>query len=256
MLYPHVRATPDWTQGFDRAWPQNLYLNPTSPLVSMLAFPPGFDISKTPLVTFRRIDTLLEGSYLDALYRSLHPDSRYLQNASRTSILSDEPLWNLAPEEYVRIFTAPRPEGNYATMVVSTGGHWTTHLFEALRDPSMFNEGIQNVVNFFPEAMRAWADQVQALLHAAARDHPPPPPPVGVGLDKKRALEEAQLARAGTGRPRQVVVRAYLPGHEDCHDFREPISRYTKGKNGWYNWNQIGDMNRAFEVRSSQPVAS
>ena len=50
-------------------------------------------------------------------------------------------------------------------------------------------------------------------------------------------------------RRRQVVVRAYLPGHEDCHNFRAPIGEYAKGVNGWYNWNLIGDFNRAFEVR-------
>lgn len=56
-LYPHVIATPDYSGDnayFDRAWPQNLYLNPKSPLISSLRFPPGFDTEKTPLVTFRR----------------------------------------------------------------------------------------------------------------------------------------------------------------------------------------------------------
>ena len=68
MLSPHFRATPDWTQGFDRAWPQNLYLAPSSPLLPHLRLPPGFDVARTPLVTFRRIDTLLEPTALDALY--------------------------------------------------------------------------------------------------------------------------------------------------------------------------------------------
>ncbi|KAG8969055.1 hypothetical protein FRC03_004729 [Tulasnella sp. 419] len=55
-LYPHVLATPDYTGrwDWDRAWPQNLYLNPQSPLVPKLNMPSGFDIEKTPLVTFRR----------------------------------------------------------------------------------------------------------------------------------------------------------------------------------------------------------
>ena len=224
MLFPHVRATPDWTQGYDHGWPQHLFLEPSSPLISTLDLPPGFDVAKTPLVSFYRVDTLLERGRLDALYRALHPDSPYLPPGD-TSILSDEALWNLAPAEYMRIFTAPRPEGNFGTMVVSTAGHWTTHLFSALSDPGLFANGIENVVAFFPEAMRAWAYEVQALL------------------------DEAEHGPRAARRQRQVVVRAYLPGHEDCHEHREPIANYTGGPGGWWNWNQIGDFNRAFEVR-------
>ena len=237
MLYPHVRATPDWTQGFDRAWPQNLYLNPASPLIPHIKFPPGFDIETTPLVTFRRIDLLFETSQLDALYRTLHPNSTHARAQPNESIFSSEAVWNLAPAEYVKTFTAPRPHGNYATMVVSTGGHWTTTLFSGLRDPELFHDGIFNVVDFFGEAMDAWAREVQALLLKAEDAE-----------RKRRAMQGARAARERRA-PRQVVVRAYLPGHEDCHNHRAPIEEYEKGPNGWYNWNQIGDYNRAFEVR-------
>lgn len=57
MLYPYVRATPDYSLDpwyFDRAWPQNLYLNPSSSIIPYLDLPEGFDIETTPLVTFRR----------------------------------------------------------------------------------------------------------------------------------------------------------------------------------------------------------
>ncbi len=237
LLFPHVRATPDYIENpyFDRGWPQNLYLEPSSPLVKSIRFPPGFDIEKTPLVTFRRVDLLFEQPQLDALYHSLHPDSPYV--SANESIFSDEAAWNLSPEEYVKIFTSPLPQGNYATMVVSTGGHWTTTLFSGLKDTSMFKDGIENVLGFFSEAMEAWAREVQALLDDA---------------------EEAEWAnrRFSIGRsrgrkmaPRQVVARAYLPGHEDCHDHRDPWTSYKPGRWGWYNWNQIGDFNDAFEVR-------
>ena len=238
MLYPHVRATPDYVQNpyFDRAWPQNLYLDPSSPLVSQLSFPPGFDIETTPLVTFRRIDLLFEPAALEALYRSLHPHSPLV--AANANLFSDEATWNLSPAEYVKLFTAPLPRANYATMVVSTGGHWTTTLFAGLKDPELPKDGIQNVVDFFGEAMEAWAREVQSLLDEA----------------EKRERKVAQSGAAGVARghqraPRQVVVRAYLPGHEDCHDHRKPLTEYKPGRWGWYNWNQIGDFNHAFEVR-------
>ncbi|KAI0744295.1 hypothetical protein C8Q80DRAFT_1186117 [Daedaleopsis nitida] len=223
LLYPHVRATPNYVESpdFDRAWPQNLYLSPLSPLVRSINFPQGFDIKKTPLVTFRRVDLLMEESQLDALYHSLHPKS---------NLFSDEAVWNLPPSEYVKILTSPLPEGNYATLVVSTAGHWTTTLFAGLKDANKFNDGIHNVVDFFQEAMHAWAQEVQRLLDEAEKA-------------EQRATGDMGRQRA----PRQVLARAYLPGHEDCHDSREPTTKYKPGPNGWYNWNQIKDFNRAFE---------
>ena len=238
LLYPHVRATPDYVANpyFDRGWPQHLYLEPSSPLVKSISFPPGFDIHTTPLVTFRRVDLLFEQPQLDALYHSLHPDSPYV--AANESVFSGEAAWNVSPEEYVKIFTSPLPQGNYATMVVSTGGHWTTTLFAGLKDTSMFKDGIENVVGFFSEAMEAWAREVQALLDDAEEVE-----------WATRRLKIGRMRGRKTA-PKQVVVRAYLPGHEDCHDHREPWTSYTPGRWGWYNWNQIGDFNDAFEVRA------
>ncbi|KAI0744300.1 hypothetical protein C8Q80DRAFT_1327235 [Daedaleopsis nitida] len=86
LLYAHVCATPNYieNQYWDRAWPQNLYMEPSSPLVRKLNFPPGFDIASTPLVTFRRVDLLLEPSRLDNLYQSLHPDSGHVNETCTT----------------------------------------------------------------------------------------------------------------------------------------------------------------------------
>ncbi|KAI1785474.1 hypothetical protein LXA43DRAFT_976214 [Ganoderma leucocontextum] len=236
LLYPHVRATPDYNENpyYGRDHPQNLYLKKTSPLLSSIKFPSGFDIEKTPLVTFRRIDLLMEQSQLDHLYHALHPDSKYI--APNESLFSEEATWNLSPAEYVKMFTSPLPERNYATMIVSTGGHWTTTLFSGLKDTSMFKDGTQNVLDFFSEAMDAWARQVQALLDEFEREE---------GKRWRMQFDRLSAAR----RPaRQVVVRAYLPGHEDCHDHRAPIAEYQKGRWGWYNWNQIGQYNEAFEA--------
>ncbi|OSC97417.1 hypothetical protein PYCCODRAFT_1377192 [Trametes coccinea BRFM310] len=241
LLYPHVYATPDYIEHpyYDRAWPQNLYLNPDSPLIKTLSFPPGFDIASTPLVTFRRVDLLQEPAALDALYRSLHPDSRVVKE--NVSLFSEEATWNLSPAEYIKLFTAPLPRANYATLIVSTAGHWTTTLFSGLRDTEMYHDGIQNVIDFFGEAMEAWARQVQALLDQAEREEL---------LAEKASTGKLPFGQ-GRGRkhaPRQVVVRAYLPGHEDCHDHREPLKEYKLGRWGWYNWNQIQDFNKQVET--------
>lgn len=238
LLYPHVRATPDYRENpyFDRAWPQNLYLDPSSPLLDQIQFPKGFDVAMTPLVTFRRVDLLMEPSQLDALYHSLHPNSKHVRQ--NESIFSDEGVWNIAPSEYVKIFTAPLPQGNYGTLIISTGGHWTTTLFAGLKDTNMYKDGIQNVLDFFGESMAAWAKEVQHLLNKAD------------AVDRQRSRSMAEDGLETTPKaPRQVVVRAYLPGHEDCHDHREPWTTYQRGPNGWYNWHQIGDFNRVFEVR-------
>ncbi|KAH9941122.1 uncharacterized protein BXZ73DRAFT_98334 [Epithele typhae] len=245
MLYPHVRATPDYTKSktFDRAWPQNLYLDPSSPLFSSLKLPEGFDVATTPLVTFRRVDLLLMPSRLDDLYWQLHPTSKYLHN--RTTLFSDEPLWSLSPAEYVGMLTSPRPVGGYSTLIVSTGGHWTTGAFAALKDDWRSNHGIFNVVDFFREAMQVWAGEVQALLDGARGGsyHAP-----------SDATEQARLAPGGrrvSRRPKprgawQVLVRAYVPGHDSCHSKRHPVWRHTKGMSASYNWPQIADFNRAF----------
>ena len=237
LLYPHVRATPDYRMiaGYDHGWPQNLYLNPDSPLIPHLRFPEGFDIAATPLVTYLRIDLLYTTRELDALYHARHPYSKY--RGPDESVFSDEATWTESPSEYVRLFTAPLPQANYATMVVSTGGHWTTTLLAGLRDAQLFNEGVYNVVAFFAEAMDAWARDVQRLLGEAERE------------GRWRGGVRGREGRA----PRQVVVRPYLPGHEDCHSYRAPVGEYTKGPAGLYNWNQIVDYNRAFEVRPVFP---
>ncbi|KAF5376227.1 hypothetical protein D9615_008547 [Tricholomella constricta] len=219
-LYPHVIATPTYTPNsyFDRAWPQNLYLNPDSPLVKKLSIPPGFDITKTPLATFRRVDLLLTQDELVHLHEKLHPVT-----AANFSLFSKEAAWSLSPKEYLPIFF----EGGYSTMVVSTGGHWTTTLFGAYgeKSPAQFEgakPGIDGVIDFFGHAMRSWADEVQAALLDAAR--------------KDRGA-----------RKRQVLVRAYLPGHDDCHNIKQPWAEIQTPERASYNWGSIWRYNEVFE---------
>ncbi|KAK7677510.1 hypothetical protein QCA50_019516 [Cerrena zonata] len=226
LLYPHVRATPNYTENpyFDRAWPQNLYLAPESPLIETLKLPPGFNITSTPLVTFRRVDLLLSKEELVDLYNELHHPSPDF------ALFSDERFWSLSPKDYLEIFQKPLPEGNYGTLVISTAGHWTTTLFRGFRDESKGEDagfGIDNMFPFFEAAMKKWADTIQD------------------GLTSDRGT-------AG-GRSRQVVVRAYLPGHEDCHNHRQPWTEWHPFQWKWYNWAWIGDFNKVFQDVLSSP---
>ncbi|KAH9839020.1 uncharacterized protein C8Q71DRAFT_704131 [Rhodofomes roseus] len=222
VLYPHVRATPNYTENpyFDRAWPQHLYLSPDSPLLPHLRLPPGFSAADTPLVTFRRVDLLLDRAELEGLHAA-----RADGHADAPPLFSAEQFWSLSPEYYVRDLFL---EGHYGTLVASTGGHWTTTLLSAFRDEGARGEGIDGVLGFFDAAMRRWAEDVQGILD----DY------------------ERRGRRWGLGRRRerkQVVVRAYLPGHEDCHNERAPWREWRPFVWNWYNWGSIWEFNRIFE---------
>ena len=227
ILYPYVFATPDYTLGlFDRAWAQYLYLRPSSPLVSTLSLPEGFDIVSTPLVTFRRIDLLLSKDELNSIYESSQPDHVTLHNAS---LFSDEGIWTLPVAEYLNEFLAPLPKANYATMVVSTAGHWTTGVFSNIEPP-----GMEGILKLFEIAMERWAEEIQSALRADARNNDSYFSRFRVGSKRKE---------------RRAVIRAYLPGHYDCHSFRHPWNEIQPAE--WYPWNwaDIPKFNVIFEVR-------
>ncbi|KAJ3505727.1 hypothetical protein NLJ89_g7266 [Agrocybe chaxingu] len=225
ILYPHVRAEPDWTLGgFDRAWPQYLYLKPDSPMIPYIKFPEGFNISTTPLVKFRRVDILLSKEQLIGIHSSIQPSGTELEDPS---LFSDEAVWTMPPAEYLGEFNAPLPEGNYGTMIVSTAGHWTTNLFAKTSPP-----GIEGVINLFREAMKHWMDEVQMALWQSHK------------------LRSAKMGASQRKRPR-VIVRAYLPGHENCHDHREPWKTIQPWNNRWFNWADIWEFNDVFDKLTS-----
>lgn len=166
-------------------------------MLPSISFPPGFDVASTPIVTFRRNDLLLAKEALVAIHGESEP------------LFSEEAVWTVPLAEYLIEFAAP----HYATMVVSTGGHWTTTLFEHASPP-----GIDGVVALFAAAMNVWARGVQDVLTAQPRR-------------------------------KHVVVRAYLPGHEDCHSHTQPWSAVQPFQWNWYNWAEIWRFNEIFEVR-------
>ncbi|KIL62534.1 hypothetical protein M378DRAFT_52796, partial [Amanita muscaria Koide BX008] len=219
LLYPHVLGSPNYTANpyFDRATIQHLHLNPESPILSRLRPPRGFDIEQTPLVSFRRVDLLLSQQEVVDIYHSTNPDS-----PKDFKLFSNETVYTLSPSVYLELFTTPLPEANYHTMVVSTAGHWQTTLLHGFRDESKKDEGygIKNVLKLFEDAMSRWADKVQTTL----RRH----------------------ERAGEGK-RRVVIRGYLPGHEDCHHHRQPWTEIQPFVWNWYNWGNIWEFNQVFE---------
>jgi hypothetical protein len=214
LLHPHVRATPDYSVGesLDRAWPQHLYLSPSSPLLKHMTLPPHFNIETTPLVSFRRNDVLFSRNEMEAMYPRVGEYDKTLE------LFSDEKAWFISPEEYMPLFTTPRPEGaGYSTLIVSTGGHWTTGLFRGL-------PRISGVRGLFIVAMQHWADIVQGKLAQTT-------------MDPKNTVQ------------RRVLVRAYLPGNEKCHERRAPFTQYPEGEPYSWNWGSIQDFNKQMEVR-------
>ncbi|KAF5332066.1 hypothetical protein D9758_016259 [Tetrapyrgos nigripes] len=261
-LFPHVIATPDYSSGgwFDRAWPQNMYLNPESQLIRTLSLPAGFNISTTPLVTFRRVDLLWTQEELEKMHKELYPEKYPEMIVGRPpsgdngngpqpfKLFSDEKTWSLSPSEYVDIFTKSLPEANYGTLIIATAGHWTTTLFSGYRDESKESEGygIEGVIQFFEKAMQGWADVVQKMLDAAETERP---------LALSKDSEGNTWRGSGTGRRkrRQVVIRAYLTGHEGCHEHRDPWKEIQPFEWSWYNWRYIDRFNEAFQNVVSKP---
>ena len=155
LLYPHVRTTPNFTAFgyYEHHWPQEMYLSPTSPLVHEIQFPEGFDIATTPLVSFRRSDLLLTKPQIVGIHESLHPERA---GKDDFRLFGDELVIDVPPIEYLRLFTAPLPEANYGTLIVSTAGHWTMGTLWGLHDPSMPHSGFSNILEMFEESMSAW----------------------------------------------------------------------------------------------------
>lgn len=199
-------------------------------------FPPGFSMERTPLITFRRVDLLLEPSTISRL----HFDHEFRKGSANDekwggsfALFSDERVWTLGPEYYMELFVAPAPM-RYGTLVVSTAGHWTTTVLAGLRDEreGVRGYGIDSVLELFGMSMTEWAERVQARLDVEAAAQ--------ASKNSWGAAKEASISR-------QVVVRAYLSGHEDCHEKRAPWDEVQPYDWEWYNWKWIADMNNIFE---------
>lgn len=210
-----------------------MYLSPTSPLVHDLQFPEGFDIATTPLVTFRRSDMLFTKAELTHIHNALHPERAAA--VENFELFGGDLVIDVPAVEYLRLFTAPLPEANYGTLVVSTGGHWTPWTLYGLHNDPAPHSDEASVFGLFEESMMAWSGLVQSWLRRA------------------RLHDDAEYgggAMTMGGRRRQAVVRAYLPGHDNCHSFHRPWAVYEQANMTLtWNWEWIGPLNRIFEVK-------
>ena len=224
ILGPHVIATPNHTLNpyYDRAWPQNLYLNPDSPLFAEFTFPPGFNISGTPLATVRRIDLLFSKAELNDIHRSIQANPR----DSEENIFSDEATWTLPLDEYLNQFVAPLPESRYSTMIVGTAGHWTVSLFNGTSP-----RGMPGILNLFEVVTEKWAGRVQSVVG--------------------KANDECSAQGSACKVPhRRVVVRDYLPGHDNCHSHSKPTAEIPPIYSDWdwMNWKYIPTFNNVWKA--------
>ncbi|KAF9050493.1 hypothetical protein BJ165DRAFT_1342460 [Panaeolus papilionaceus] len=220
ILYPHVIATPNYTANpdIDRGYPQHLYLNPESPLIRHLALPRDFSITSTPLVAYRRVDVLFSKQELREIHRSLHP---HLEDPS---LFGEKRVWTISLDEYLKEFLESRPRANYKTMIVSTGGHWTTVTL-AKTVPL----GMEGVTFLFEKAMTTWMKRVQGVI-------------------SEHNKKQRTWWPLGTKQPKkEVVIRPYLPGHENCHSSNKPWKEIESFKLNLYNWGEIWKFNGFFE---------
>lgn len=144
MLSPHVVKSSRVLEGsIDLSLPQELFLNPNSPLVSSLSLPYGFSVESTPLVSFYRTDLLFNHTELKAIHSSL-PASTPERAAG--SFPSSPSIRDNSIQSYLDTFLAPHPH-NYRAMIVSTGDKW-----------------MSTDLQFFAAAIKEWTNLVSEAL--------------------------------------------------------------------------------------------
>lgn len=214
VLGRHARAGPD------TEWPNHIFLSRDSPLIPALNFPEGFDIDKTPLVSFQRLDVLYDLPELVDFHKTL-----YGTPTNFTLFDENVPVYSLSPSYFMPMFTAPRT--NYGSLIVSTAGHWSTLLFHGYYDARTPDTGygVDGILEFYRHVVKRWVWEIQESLY-----------------------EDQRRGTRGKFRPRQVVMRSYNPGHEHCHDYTEPWTVVQPYKENLYNWPWIKDFNKITKV--------
>lgn len=171
---------------------------------------------------------MLTQDQLNGLYKTSYPE-RVRDDSEPFTLFGGDGIWEIEPREVLKIFTAPLPEANYGTLVTSTAGHWTVGTIPALHDEALEDQGMQNVLELFEAAMPVWADIMQDWLSV------------------EQKLNNGGLTAGGMRR--EVVVRAYLPGHDGCHNIMHPWETYEQANQTLsYNWGYIPTLNQIFEV--------
>lgn len=174
------------------------------------------------------MDLLLGKPEIISIYENITAFQR--DDLSHLELFGEEAVWDLNPDTYIPLFLNPLPSGNYNTMVVSTAGHWTTGLFYGLYDERVDGDGLANLLQLFEKAMGQWLERIE------------------------RTLDDANVEAKKLGIPqKQVIVRAYHPGHDGCHEIstlsKGPVKKYESSMSHSYNWGWIMRYNGVFEVR-------
>ncbi|TEB28414.1 hypothetical protein FA13DRAFT_791309 [Coprinellus micaceus] len=157
---------------------------------------------------------------------------------SRTHLFNNkERLHTQSVEEALGYLTAPLPYGNYATMIVSTGGHWRTTLFKGYADGEKQGGGIDGVVAFYEHVARRWVREVQERLSRETRN------------GDEREGESMVVIGGGSRRiTKNVVIRPYLPGHDQCREAKGVLEEVELMEYERYNWRHIWKFNHIFET--------
>jgi len=111
-------------------------------------------------------------------------------------------------------------------MIVGTGGHWTRSLFNGTTP-----RGMDGILNLFDAVTKKWADRVQTVVGKANDD----------------CLAQGIFCQEPH---RRVVVRDYLPGHDNCRNAAAPTTEIplVYSDYDWLNWKYIPSFNKVWEV--------
>ncbi|KAH7097528.1 hypothetical protein BKA62DRAFT_716269, partial [Auriculariales sp. MPI-PUGE-AT-0066] len=228
-LHPHVRAEPDWSADpSDRSIPQHLFLDKFSPLVPHLKFPPGFDLDRTPLVTFRRTDVIMDPDELVEVFAKAYPERASKPTPQIKDIFgtSQEVFYHFPASEQLEMFTSPPPL-NYGLLVANSAAHWTQSVFEALDGPDA-------IIDFFAHATRSYITRITRAFD-------------GGQARPKWTSAPRYSSRTSSGHARRVVFRSATTGTDDClsSDWRElgPSREVPPMNANHWNWRWIWRLN-------------
>jgi hypothetical protein len=158
-------------------------------------------------VNVTRVDLLFNHEELHTIYTSLPPFSPTTPDVSQnqSAIFGSEAFWDVPSAQYFSLFTAPFPL-NYRLLFISTAGHWTTSTFS-------LQGGMKEVLYLFKASMDKWMTLAQTAL---------------------------ELGGAG----KEIVVRAYLGGHEKYFETKSPVqSVLAYSPETPFNWREIYQFN-------------
>lgn len=149
------------------------------------------------------MDLLFDQKELMAIHDTISPPFNRTHPSISKDLFGDEQLWVVPASKYLSLFTAPSPM-NYRVLFINTAGHWTTTTFG-------LKGGLNEIINLFKFAVDRWLIVVNEALKK----------------DEKR----------------EVVVRAYLGGHDECHYSQGPVLKPIPYTHEIYNWNSIWKFN-------------